>query len=95
MRLIWRPRARRELFAIFEYIAHHDFGAAEGIAAEIDQSAQRLKTFPQLGKPSRDVNVRLLQVPNRPYLLPYQVKRDRVEILAVLDERMKRPPGWT
>ena len=94
MRLVWRPRARRELYAIFEYIAQQDSGAAETIAAEIEQTAQHLKTYPHMGRLSRDVNVRLLQVPNRPYLLPYRVTRDRIEIVAVLDERMRRPQEW-
>lgn len=95
MRLAWRPRARRELFAIFDFIAQRDLGAAEQVASDIEESAKRLKSFPQLGRPSKDVGTRLLQIPNRPYMLPYRVKRDRIEILAVLDERMRRPPGWT
>jgi hypothetical protein len=36
-----------------------------------------------------------MQVPGLPYLLPYRVSGETIEILAVFDERRERPVEWT
>jgi plasmid stabilization system protein ParE len=61
----------------------------------IAAAARRLTVFPQLGRASDRLDIRLLQVPGLPYLLPYRVVEDEIEIVAVFDERMERPPEWT
>ena len=95
MRLRWRPRALNDLNAIFDYIAQFNPAAAEIVVKDIDRAARRLKTLPQLGRPSHKTDLRLLQVPGRPYLLPYSIIGDVIEIFAVVDERRERPPEWT
>ncbi|CAN5244221.1 hypothetical protein BH10PSE7_BH10PSE7_42840 [soil metagenome] len=47
--------------------------------------------FPELGRASDRVDIRLLQVPRTPYLLPYRVIDSDIEILAVFDQRRDRP----
>jgi len=62
---------------------------------DISGAARRLVMFPQLGRPSDHIGIRLLQVPGRHYLLPYRLDGGDIEILAVFDERQERPPEWT
>ena len=95
MRLKWMRKARADLFGIHDYIAKHDPDAADRVAREIEMAAIRLKSFPQLGRPAHAVEVRLMQVPGLPYLLPYCVRSEFIEILAVFDQRRDRPPEWT
>ncbi len=95
MRLKWLRRARADLFGIHDYIAKHDPDAADRVAREIEMAAIRLKSFPQLGRPAHAVEVRLMQVPGLPYLLPYRVRGKFIEIVAVFDQRRERPPEWT
>lgn len=94
MRLKWLRKARSDLFSIYDFIAAHNPEAAERISRDITHAALRLKAFPQLGRPAHRSDLRLMQVPGLPYLLPYRVAGETIEILAVFDERMERPAEW-
>jgi toxin ParE1/3/4 len=94
VRFKWLRRSLNDLNAIHDYIWSRNPLAADQVAQRIQDAALNLKQFPLLGRPSHNSNVRLLQVPGLPYLLPYQVGSDAVEILAVFDERQERPPEW-
>jgi plasmid stabilization system protein ParE len=96
MELVWLPRAQRELQNIFEYYAR-EAGEAVGskLVLRIVRSAELLIDFPRLGKPSQyAAEVRELQVPQLPFLLPYRLREKRIEILTVFDERRHRPSNW-
>ena len=95
MRLKWLSKARSDLISIHGYIHSYNPAAAERISKEITRAALRLKAFPQLGRPSDQVDVRLMQVPRLPYLLPYRVSGGTIEIIAVFDERRERPEEWS
>ncbi len=94
MRLVWSDRATADLQAIHRYIDAHNPEAAREVMRHIAAAARQLMDFPELGRPAEEPGVRLLQVPARPYLLPYRVVGRVVEILAVFDERMERPREW-
>lgn len=94
MRLVWAGTSLSDLASIRKYIAERNPAAADRIANDIDKSAQFLKSFPLLGRPTHLSDIRLLQVPNLPYLIPYRVRGEIIEILAVFDERQERPGGW-
>ena len=96
MELVWLPRAQRELHHIFDYYSK-EAGQAVGskLVLRIVRSAELLIDFPRLGKPSQyAAEVRELQVPQLPFLLPYRLGQERVEILTVFDERRQRPSRW-
>lgn len=94
MKLEWIGTSLSDLASIRNYIAERNPAAADRIAHDIDKAAQFLKPFPNLGRPTYRSDIRLLQVPNLPYLLPYRVNGEIIEILAVFDERRERPDGW-
>jgi toxin ParE1/3/4 len=94
VRLKWKRRALINLSGIYDYIREENPAAAQSVAERIQQSALRLKQFPLLGRPTHKTSVRLLQVAGLPYLLPYEITGDAVEILAVFDERQQRPDEW-
>lgn len=94
MRLIWSENSQADLLGIHRYIAARDPSAAAKVMKAIAAAARRLTVFPQLGRPSDRSDIRLLQMPGMPYLLPYRVVEDEIEIVAVFDERMERPPEW-
>lgn len=94
MKLSWAKRASTNLGKIYNYIHERNPDAADRVISDIVKSAQLLPQFPLMGMVSDDPDVRLLQVPGRPYLLPYQVIDGEIEILTVFDERQKRPDSW-
>lgn len=94
MRLEWSRRSLRELAAIEAYIAERNPAAAHRVLISIVESAEHLRTFPHMGRRSEQTSVRLLKVAAYPYIMPYRVRDDAVEILAVLHTRMDRPEEW-
>jgi toxin ParE1/3/4 len=91
MRIIWSPFANANLEEIHSYYSHRNSKAAAKLLAKIFKSAGNLSHYPNLGKPNRLKTCRLLQVPGTAYLLPYRVIGDRVEIIAVFDQRQDKP----
>jgi addiction module RelE/StbE family toxin len=94
MKLDWSLEAQRNLRSIRSYVELRNPSAAKRVADEIVRAALRLETFPKLGRAAHRSNLRLLQVPNLPYLIPYRIDGDQIEIIAVFDERQDRPPEW-
>lgn len=87
MRLRWKKRALNDFFAIKAYIAKNNPEAADRVGTEIQAAAIRLKQFPQLSHPGERIGILELQVPGRPYTLPYRITGEFIEILSVFDQR--------
>jgi toxin ParE1/3/4 len=80
-------------------IAYYEGAASKEVASRVFQriirSASALADNPYLGHPSASADgVHELQVTRLPYLLPYRVVGDRVEILRVFHESQVRPSTW-
>ena len=95
MNVIWALQARIDLAQIRAYYVRLNPTAAEKLVDAIIAAAMQLEDFPQLGRGSDDGKIRLWQVVGLPYLLPYRHVGKDLEILAVFDERQKRPDEWT
>ena len=83
MRVRWLRRALRNLEEEADYIARDDPQAAaqvERIAASVDLLASQ----PALGRPGRVPGTRELIVTGSPYIVPYRVRDDIIEILRVI-----------
>ncbi len=61
------------------------------VAQRILNSVELLKTQPEMGRPGRVVGTRELVVPNTPFLIPYRVRRERLELIAVFHGHQKWP----
>ena len=94
MKIIWMPGAVADLNQIGEYINERNPAAAMRVVTDIRSAIERLEQFPQLGYVSQTGNVRLMQIPGRPYLIPYKIVEDRIRIISVFDERRERPENW-
>jgi addiction module RelE/StbE family toxin len=96
MRIVWLSFAQRDLLSISSY---YEAVASKEVANRIMRciilSASRLMDNPYLGHPSDSTDgVHELQVARLPYLLPYRVVDDRIEILRVFHESQDRPSAW-
>ena len=91
MNIVWSPRAIGHLSELRAYIARDDPRAAGRIAAALLAAVERLAKLPGLGRPGRIGGTRELVVPGTPYVVPYRVKGDRIEIVAVFHGRQKWP----
>jgi toxin ParE1/3/4 len=91
MNVVWSPRAIRHLVAIRKYIEKDSDVTAALIAARILEAIELLRTQPQMGRPGRLTGTRELVVSGTPYIVPYRVRRERLEFLGVFDGRRQWP----
>lgn len=91
MTIAWSPRAIRHLSALRAYIARDNPEAAADVALTLLAAVERLAELPNLGRPGRLAGTRELVVPGTPYVIPYRVGRERLEIIAVFHGRQQWP----
>ena len=91
MRVEWLSLALADLDAVAEYIARDNPRTAERIVDDIFAATDRLATFPAVGRPGRVLGTRELVVSSTPYIVPYRVRGQVVEIIRVLDGARKWP----
>ncbi len=94
MKAVWLPRAVADLAAIRAYIAEHDPRAARRVAARIRKIVGTIKSRPYAGRPADVSDIREMSVPGLPYLIPYRVAQDRIELLRVFHTAQLRPESW-
>lgn len=91
MRVVWLRRALRNLQDEAEFIARDNPQAAREAVGRIQMAAEYLAEHPSLGRVGRVPGTRELVVPDTPYILPYRVKVNRVEILRVFHGSRRWP----
>jgi toxin ParE1/3/4 len=87
----WLRRALNNLDHEAGYIARDDPQATARMVERIVTSVERLAVHPALGRPGRVPGTRELVVPGTPYLIPYRVRGESVEILRVFHGARKGP----
>jgi toxin ParE1/3/4 len=91
VRVEWLSLALADLDAVAEYIAEDNPLAAERIVDDIFAATDRLASFPAMGRPGRVLGTRELVVSKTPYIVPYRVRSQVVEIIRVLHGACKWP----
>ncbi len=91
MQVRWLRRALENLDEEAEYIARDDPEAAARTLERIVTSVGRLGTNPSLGRRGRVLGTRELMISGTPYLVPYRVRGDTVQILRVFHGARKWP----
>jgi toxin ParE1/3/4 len=91
MTILWSRRAIRHLVAMREYIASDSEKNAAEIAKRILEGVDLLETHPEMGRAGRVVGTRELVVTGTPYIIPYRVRQERLELIAVFHGRQKWP----
>jgi len=91
MNVMWSRRAIRHLTALREFIERESEKNAALVATKILNAVDLLRIHPQIGRPGRLLGTRELVVPDTPYIIPYRVRRDRIELMAVFHGRQKWP----
>jgi len=91
MKIAWTKRAIADLNAAYDYVAEAAPDAAEVIIERIEKSLESLRQFPEMERPGRVKDTREVVVPRTPFILPYRVRKNRIEILAVLHSARRWP----
>ena len=80
----WSEHALADLEALRTYIAERNERAFGTIVLTIFAHIEHLKTQPQIGRPGRVPGTRELLTRPAPFIVPYRVRGDTIEILRVL-----------
>lgn len=89
--IVWSPRAIAHVAHLRAYIARDHPDASGRVAMTLLAAVERLAELPNLGRPGRVAGTRELIVPGTPYVVPYRLRGDRLEIIAVFHARQKWP----
>ena len=91
MQIKWLRTALRNLDAEAEYIARDNPAAADRVVQKIRATVNLLAEQPALGRPGRVPNTRELVISGTPYLVPYRVHGQVIEVLRVLHAARRWP----
>lgn len=83
MNVVFSPQAREDLREIFLYIAEDSPAAARLVLSRIKERVKELIDNPHIGRPGRVPGTRELVILKTPYLAPYQVVENVIQILRV------------
>ena len=87
----WLDQAVEDLKNVRTYIARDNPSAAADISQRIREAVKLLGDYPAAGRTGRVPSTRELVVRGTPYILPYRVRAETVEILRVLHGAHQRP----
>ena len=91
MKLRWTSVALQDLRHLYEYIAEDNPSAASSMVNRIQESTQRLKKHPQMGRSGRVQGTRELIIAGSPYIVVYVLSDSEIQIVAVIHSAMRWP----
>jgi toxin ParE1/3/4 len=94
VRVRWLRVALANLGAEADYIAEDNPAAADRLVQRIMRSVNLLSKNPAMGRPGRVSGTRELVVGDTPYIFPYRVRANAVEILRVFHAARKWPTSF-
>ncbi len=91
MDLVWTDRAQIDLGDIVAYISEDSPEAAQRVKARLEDAVNHLATQPGMGRPGRVDGTRAFVVAGTPYIIPYRVRGETIELLAVMHGARRWP----
>ena len=84
MRIKWTKGAKNNLNQIEEYIGRDNPKAAVDAVVRIIKIVGMLSNNPAIGRTGRIFDTRELIISGTPFIVPYRIKSEQIEILRVL-----------
>ena len=91
MKIKWLRRALTNLDDLAAYIARDNPKAAASMVVRIMSVVEGLGSHPSLGRPGRVAGTRELVVSGTPFIVPYRVRDQTVEIICVFHSARRWP----
>jgi len=84
MTLIWSPEAQQDLRDIRAFISRDNPGSEKKIVARIVTLVnEQLPANPEIGRTGRVSGTRELVIANTPFIVPYRIRGEHIDILRV------------
>ena len=95
MRLLWQPQALEDLRSVQRYISLESPAVAKRIVIMIATTTHdQLTMFPESGRIGRVEGTRELVIPKTPFIVPYRINGDVIDILAVHHTSQRWPTAF-
>jgi Plasmid stabilization system protein len=94
MQVEWLKTAAKNLEDAYVFLAKENPVVAGEFIKEVYRLTQLLLDSPALGRPGRVPGTKELVLPNYPYLIPYRIRGNQVQILRVFHTRQAPPKQW-
>jgi len=95
MNIVWSPQAVDDLIAIRAYIAAESPAGARRVVARILHDVENLlPDNPHIGRAGRVPGTRELVVARTPYIVPYRVQHETIQILRVYHAARRWPDSF-
>ena len=91
MKIKWVSLALDDLIAAGEFISRDHPKAASRVLKQIWDSVQLLAEHPDAGRPGRIQGTRELVIADTPFIIPYRVVENTVQVLRVLHGKRQWP----
>jgi toxin ParE1/3/4 len=92
VKIVWTRRAKRHLRAAYDYWEQESSPfAADTMLERIFSAVELLERHSEAGRRGRVSGTRELVIPATPFLIAYRVRRNRIEVLALLHGARKWP----
>jgi toxin ParE1/3/4 len=92
MNAIWSREAVADLVALRAYISRDDPAAAQRVALHIIRNVETLlPSSPEMGRPGRVPETRGLVIPRTPYIVPYRIVGNTIQVLRVFHGARRWP----
>lgn len=94
MRLRWTTPAAQALEGIQDYIAKDNPRAAHAVTQRIRSAVDNLEQHPKIGRAGRIRGIYELVIPGTPYIVPYRIRNDDIEILSIYHASRRWPEAF-
>ena len=91
MEIRWLEDALADTTEIYRYIAADNPRAASRVLEHIQAAIRSLAELPHRGRPGRWPGTRELIIPGTPYIVPYRLEGEVIEILRVFHGARRWP----
>ena len=94
MRIRWLRKALQNLDEEAAYLSQQSPQVARRFVESVNAAVNRLAEHPATGRPGRVQGTRELVITDFPYLVPYRVRNQSVEVLRVFHTSRTPPTRW-
>ena len=95
MNIVWSPEAIQDLISLRAYIAEDSPAGARRIVLRILHDIEYLlPDNPHIGRPGRVPGTRELVIPRTPYIVPYRMQGESIQILRVYHGARRWPNSF-
>ncbi len=94
MKVVWTRLALEDVNSAYEYISARNPSAARAVIERIEAGVNALRAHPSLGRAGRVEGTRELVIAGTPFIIPYHVRKKKIEILALIHAARHWPESF-